>query len=124
MENHKGQSGTTEADFLKQFDGKLTMSIGSKHSGKSYMLLHYIKYAMDNDLYDEYHLVLPVYEFEEKDSYAWLDKHKTKARITIYTEHDPIIIENFSLDLVLLTEPSSASTTVLDPGNCRLTPRS
>jgi len=82
-----------EAEFIKSFNGKLAMSIGSKHSGKSYLLLHYLKYAMDHDMFDEYHLVLPVFEFEQNDSYAWLNKHNTKAKIHIYSEHDPMIID-------------------------------
>ena len=90
--NHVGTKGTTEKEFLDAFHGKFTMSIGSKGSGKSWTLLHYIKYAMDNDMYDEYHLVLPVYEFEQNDSYAWLTKHKTKAKIFVYTEHDLMIV--------------------------------
>ena len=89
---HTGKPGTTEKDFLKAFDGKFAMSIGSKGSGKSFTLLHYIKYAMDNDMYDEYHLVLPVFEFEQNDSYHWLTKHKTQSKIFIYTEHDEMII--------------------------------
>ena len=89
--NHKGKPGSTEKEFLEQFHGKFTMSLGCKHSGKSFGLLHYIKYAMDNNMYDEYHLVLPVFEFEQNESYKWLSEHKTKAKIFVYTEHDPMI---------------------------------
>ena len=89
---HTGASDTTEKDFLEQFNGKLAISIGAKGSGKSHLLLHYIRYAMEHDMYDEYHLVLPCYKFEQNDSYAWIKKQKTKAKITIYNEHNEIIM--------------------------------
>ncbi len=90
---HKGKEGTHEADFLKDFEGKLAIAVGCKGSGKSYLLLHYLYYAMAHELYDEYHLVLPCYEFEEHSSYSWIAEAKTKAKIFIYSEHDQMIID-------------------------------
>jgi len=90
---HEGLAGSTEKEFLEGFRGKLAMSIGSKHSGKSVTLLAYVRYALEHELYDEYHMVLPTWEFEENDSYAWLKKYKTKAKIYVYSEHDQMIIE-------------------------------
>ena len=89
---HKGKTGTLEKEFLEEFEGKLAIAIGCKGSGKSFLLLHYVYYALEHDMYDEYHLVLPCYLFEERDSYSWLKNHKTPAKIYIYNEHDEMIM--------------------------------
>ena len=53
---HKGKTGTLEKEFLEEFEGKLAIAIGCKGSGKSFLLLHYVYYALEHDMYDEYHL--------------------------------------------------------------------
>jgi len=90
---HTGNPQTTEKEFLEKFHGKLTLSIGAKGSGKSFMMLHYLHYAMKNGLYSEYHLVLPVWGHEQNSSYSWIEKMKTKAKIFIYSEHDLSTLE-------------------------------
>ena len=71
--------------------GRLVLSIGTKHSGKSYFMLKYIKHAMKHNLYEKYILILPSYEFEENGSYDFIDSKK--KHIFIFTEYNPIILE-------------------------------
>lgn len=72
--------------------GRLCLSIGTKHSGKSYFMLQYLRYAMKHNLYQKYILVLPSFEFEENDSYSFLDAKK--KHVYIFTEYNPIILSH------------------------------
>lgn len=51
----------------------VVLSIGTKGSGKTFLMLKYLKFAMENDLYDQYILVLPMFSLEENDSYNFID---------------------------------------------------
>jgi hypothetical protein len=68
----------SEKDFLTYaLDTDFTaMTIGEKNSGKTHIALQFIKWALQRSIYHELHLVLPVYKYEQNDSYAWLKSHK------------------------------------------------
>lgn len=80
-------------DFQKTIlEGRLVLSIGTKHSGKSYFMLQYLRFAMKNNLYQKYILILPSFEFEENDSYDFIE---TKQKhIFVFTEYNPLILEH------------------------------
>ena len=63
-----------ENDFIKDISttGRFILSIGIKGGGKTYRLLQYVKYALYNNLFERYHLVLPMFSFEQNDSYGFL----------------------------------------------------
>jgi hypothetical protein len=91
---HSGKDGTLEKEFLEGFEkGRVCLSIGTKGSGKSYTMLSYLKYALKHDLYDVYLLSLPVYQFEQHDSYDFLKKYRGKAKVMIFNRYDPIIFK-------------------------------
>ena len=66
----KGVTQESEKDFLEMASSeKFILSIGNKGTGKSFTLLHYLMLAFENDWYDCYFLVLPMYEHEASSSY-------------------------------------------------------
>lgn len=94
-DNHKytGKPGTLEQEFMEGFSkGRVAVSVGTKNSGKSYMMLHYLHYCLENNIYAEYYLSLPTYTFEQKDSYKFIREYKGKAKIYVYSMWDEMII--------------------------------
>ena len=51
----------------------VALSIGTKGSGKTFFMLKYLKYALKNNLYDQYVLVLPMFEMEQNGSYKFIN---------------------------------------------------
>jgi hypothetical protein len=92
-------------DFLDVItSGRVVMSIGSKHSGKSFLMLKFLKYAFKNNLYDRYILVLPSYMIEENDSYKFINGHA--KHIFIFDEYS----ENICSDLMKTQKQKSQKT--------------
>ena len=92
---HSGKDGTLEKSFLELMEAKrLVVSCGQKHSGKSYVALHYLMYAFKHNLFDVYLLVLPTYAIEENDSYKFIREYKGHAHIIIYNKFDDLIIKS------------------------------
>lgn len=72
-----------ENTFLTDNDCRVILSIGSKGSFKTTLLLNYIRYALAMNLYDRYFLVLP--QFHNKSGqYEFLSKYK---QMTIYNNY-------------------------------------
>ena len=87
-------SGELEKDFLEEFEkGRITIAVGTKGSSKSYTANSYLKYCLENDIYDYYLLSLPVFQFEQNGSYEFINKYKGKAQIVVYSQYDPMIFE-------------------------------
>ena len=87
-------NGSLENYFLEEMRNyRIVLSIGLKGSGKTYHSLKYIQHMLENepDVYDKYLLVLPAYQYEQNDSYSWLQKHKKK--VNIYPYYSSIIFE-------------------------------
>ena len=63
-----------ENEFIKDITetGRFILSIGIKGGGKTYKMLQFVKYALYNNIYERYHLILPMYEAEQNDSYGFL----------------------------------------------------
>ena len=64
--------------FIKDFEKKpiFILSLGVKKSGKSYNTLALLKMAMDKNVFDQYIMCLPVYQYEATDSYDFIKKYK------------------------------------------------
>lgn len=80
-------------DDMKQ-NCRVCLTIGEPDSGKTFMILKYIIHSLNNNIYDEYHLVIPQFNSEKNDSYEFLKQHKNK--VFIYLSYDPVIIERIS----------------------------
>ena len=75
----KGVTQEAEKDFLEMASSeKFILSIGNKGTGKSFTLLHYLRLAFENDWYDCYILVLPMYEHEAASSYDFIKEQRSK----------------------------------------------
>ena len=62
------------------------MSFGPPRSGKTFIALKCIKQWLDMGMFEQYILILPSYQNEMDDSYAWLGEYE---QITIYEKfHD------------------------------------
>lgn len=108
---YTGKEGTLEKDFLEEFEkGRVCLSVGTKGSGKSYTMLAYLRYCLKHDIYDVYLLSLPVYKFEQFDSYDFIKNYKGKAKIIIFNRYDTMIFKkamslpNESRKLILLDD--------------------
>lgn len=63
-----------ETEFIESFlKNQVVLSIGTKSSGKTYLMLNYLKFALKNQIYDQYILVVPMFELEEKGSYTFIN---------------------------------------------------
>ena len=90
----KGVTQESEKEFLEMASSeKFILSIGNKGTGKSFTLLHYLMLAFENDWYDCYFLVLPMYEHEASSSYDFIKEQRSK-KIYVYNEWDSDIILN------------------------------
>ena len=58
-----------ESQFLQDSTktGRFILSIGSKGSGKSYLLCSYLKYVLKHNVFKNIHFVCPVYSGEASD---------------------------------------------------------
>jgi len=70
--------------------GRFILSLGSKGSGKSYFLLLYLRYCIYNNLFERYHLILPMFESEQNDSYGFL---KNQNHCFIYDGYSPKVVQ-------------------------------
>lgn len=77
-----------EKTFIESLDkNRLILSLGVKGSGKTHLLLNYLRYCFENDKYEKYVMVLPAYKFEQNDSYKFIDsKRKDIFIVTEYHE--------------------------------------
>lgn len=67
----------------------VVLSIGTKGSGKTFLVLKYLKFALEMDLYDQYLLVLPMFMMEENNSYSFINPKDKK--IFVYDNYHEVI---------------------------------
>ena len=79
-----------------------TITIGATNSGKSYLALCYIRYALKHNLYGEYHIIAPHMKDEQNKSYDFLKQHKDK--VFYYTK--------FAYDILDYVEKRKQNNTV------------
>lgn len=86
-----------EYNFLDDLSksGRSIITIGSPESGKTYLALKYLIYALNNKHYDEFHLVLPQFSYEQNDSYAFLKSYKDN--VFVYDMYDDIVVKRINL---------------------------
>ena len=72
-----------ENDFINDTmkNDRVLLSIGQKSSGKTHFLINYIKFALYKNIYTEYHLCLPSYQYEQNQSYDFLKQSKNNIYI-------------------------------------------
>lgn len=79
-----------QTDFINAcLENKLVLGLGAKGSGKSYLMLNFLRHAMDNNLFQRYILILPAFEFEQADSYKFIN-HMRKD-IFVFTHYNEVI---------------------------------
>lgn len=88
MSEPQYQENNTELDFLDDDTHRIILSLGSKGSGKTHMMINYLKYALMTNKYAEYHLVLPAYKNEKDGQYEFL---KGMKNVYIYNTYNPKI---------------------------------
>lgn len=79
----------SEEHFLQDADKSFIVSLGLKRSGKTYLMLQYLKLSLQYDTFQEYHLVLPQFGFERDGAYQFLSEHKNK--VFIYDRYHELI---------------------------------
>jgi len=77
-----------EEGFLKDLEtGRFVLGIGSKGSGKSYLMTSYLKYALSQVVYENVHFVCPIgVHGEANNSYDFLENQKHVLIYPHYTE--------------------------------------
>jgi hypothetical protein len=73
-------------------ENRLILSLGTKGSGKSYLLCNFLKHAFKHKLFQRYVLILPAFSYEQNDSYDFID---TKDKnIHVFEAYDEVIIKH------------------------------
>lgn len=70
--------------------GRSIITIGQSETGKTYLMLKILIYLLNNNIYDEYHLILPSFINEQNHSYDFLKQYDN---VFIYTEYHDIFIQ-------------------------------
>jgi hypothetical protein len=87
-----------ESNFLKALKENICiLQVGTKHSGKTVTACVLIRHLLlEDNFYNEFHLVLPSYDNQAKGTFDWLDKLPKKAqnKITIYESFSMVIIDD------------------------------
>jgi hypothetical protein len=79
-----------ESEFLKDNTktGRMILSLGKKNSGKSYLMMAYLKYVLYHKVYEAIHFVCPIFSGEQNNSYDFL---KTQKHILIYKHYSEAV---------------------------------
>ena len=93
--------------------GRFILSIGIKGGGKTYRMLQFVKFALHNNLYERYHLILPMYEHEQSDSYGFLRNQNHCFIYDGYSEKVSKIVEKDRLKYKTLFIIDDASSELL-----------
>lgn len=83
--------------FLEDMEiGRFTIAIGSKGSGKSYLMTSYLKHALYQDIYKNVHIVLPVgIKGEANNSYEFL---KNQKHVQVYPHYSEAVSKRVDSD--------------------------
>ena len=84
-----------EHDFITDKTCRISVCVGAKGGGKTFLLLQYVKFSLMSNRFASYHIVLPSFTDEESGQYDWLTKH---SNINIYTAYSPIVTERVKRD--------------------------
>lgn len=76
-------------------NGRFFLSIGTKGSGKTYLMVSYLKYVLYFDIFDYIHFVCPSYLGEQSKSYDFL---KNQKQVNIYPHYHEKISKRVDKD--------------------------
>ena len=76
----------TFKEFLEQPNDscRTILSLGYPNSGKTYNMVRCLMYWLQSETFAEVHLVLPVYKYEQKNTYGFLENYRGKTKIFVY----------------------------------------
>lgn len=79
---------------------RTVVSIGPPGAGKTWIALNILDIWIREDFFDEYHLILPAYKFEQNGSYNFLEKYVNdpKKKINIYNAFDKFLVQRLVKD--------------------------
>jgi hypothetical protein len=94
-EQEPENNNSMEDEFLNDVlnTGRFILSIGSKGSGKTYLMTAFLQYLLFNNVYQVYHFVCPCYEGEQNDSYNFLKGLNNVYIYKHYTEKVSIRVD-------------------------------
>lgn len=79
-----------EQEFIKSIlKSWLVLSIGTKGSGKTHLLLKFLKFCLANNVYDQYILVLPMFKLEQNQSYNFIDANQ--KNVYVFDNYNEVI---------------------------------
>lgn len=94
LQPEEQESDSPEEQWYKDMDRAVTLSLGMKRSGKTYLLMKFLIRAIRENKYDEYHLVLPQYHHERDDKYKWL---KYYPNVIVYNAYAKMVSDRVLL---------------------------
>lgn len=93
MSNNITNENFNEKEFVESvLKNWVVLSIGTKGSGKTFLLLKYLKFAMQYNLYEQYVLVLPMFKMEQSGSYNFIDDKQ--KHIFVFDTYNQVITAN------------------------------
>lgn len=79
--------------FVDKHEAPILLCLGQKGGGKSFRIMTLLMWLIRNNVFDQYFLVLPTFQFESANSYAWLRPFQDKVFIS--KEYTPEISQAF-----------------------------
>ena len=87
-----------EQEWLDKFrnDGACAVLCGVRGAGKSLMALSFIRTCMERRIYDTYWCVIPAYQYEQKNSYGWMDEmvKQSGCKCTVFSAFSDEVAEH------------------------------
>lgn len=100
-------------DFIHSFNKNyVVLSIGTKGSGKTFLMLKYLKFSLKHNLYDQYILILPMFEMEQNGSYKFINPKDKK--IFVFESYNEVITANLMKQQVKEKEDKKKVLYVID----------
>ena len=84
------QQSTAEQEFLKDSPKCFIISLGMKRQGKTYLTIKYMRWAIQNNIFEEYHVILPQFGHERDGAYQWMKGNK---QIFIYDKYHQVVCD-------------------------------
>jgi len=79
--------------FQDPFQSPILLCLGQKGGGKSFRIMTILMWLIHNDIFDQYYLILPTFNYEASNSYLWLNQFQDRVFIT--TRYTPEISTAF-----------------------------
>lgn len=79
--------------FMDPTESPILLCLGQKGGGKSFRTMTLLMWLLRNNVFDQYFLILPTFQFEASNSYAWLTPFQ--ERVFIAKEYTPEMSQAF-----------------------------